>query len=137
MKSSARIMLLFFAVVALYAQTEYQNASWTNNGWMMTDGCFYHRWQENQTNNNGRFQFQSALIENTNCPVKEMNSEVGVVAPNGKFVPLGPASKLPMITSVRKHHHHDQWETAFVAHNPPINVRVMAMPDGSVVVRPR
>lgn len=119
-----------FAGVMLHAQADPPNAMTTNyNETMMNGGCFFHR---NQQNNIKNGYLNSSVVTTTNCPVKQTHSEIGVVAPNGKFVPLAPVANRQMITWSRKHRR----EETNIAQNRPVNVRVFATPNGSVIVRP-
>ncbi len=122
-----------FASVMLQAQADPPNATTTNyNETMMNSGCFFHR---NQQNNIKNGYLSVSVVTNTNCPVKQTHSEIGVVAPNGRFVPLAPVANTHMITWGSTKHHHRRDET-IIAQNRPVNVRVFATPNGSVVVRP-
>jgi hypothetical protein len=119
-----------FAGVMLYA-TEPQHTTMNSgyNGSLMSVGCVFHRNQINQMRNG---YLDVSVVMTTDCPVKQTSSAIGVIAPNGKFVPLAPATNKHLITRGRRRHN---WNTV-IAQNKPVNVRVIPTPNGSVVVRP-
>jgi len=123
-------MVPIFAGVMLHAAMDPPNSMTPSYiGTMENGGCIFQRNQQSHIHNG---YINTSVVTNTNCPVEQKHSEIGVIAPNGKFVPIAPVANRQMIYKVRKHR---RWQTQ-VAENRPINVRVMATPDGSVVVRP-
>ena len=130
MKKLLMLGIPLFAGGMLYAQADPPSPVNTSYvGTMQTNGCFFQRNQRSYLRN-GRIN--TSLVTNTNCPVKQKGSEVGVVAPNGKWVPLAPVANRQMITHYRRHRR----IRTEVAQNKPVNVRVFATPSGSVVVKP-
>jgi hypothetical protein len=99
------------------------------SGSLTSVGCVFHRNQMNQIRNG---MLDVSVVMTTDCPVKQTSSAIGVIAPNGKFVPLAPATNKQLITRGRRRH---RWNTV-IAQNKPVNVRVIPTPNGSVVVRP-
>ncbi len=122
-------ILPLFAGGMLRAWTDPPPPNAINDNALMNGGCVFHRTQVNQIQN-GRVA--STLLTTTNCPVKETKSAVGVIAPNGSFVALGPPSSQYLVQHVRRRR---RWRTV-VAENKPINVMVVPKPDGSVAVQP-
>jgi hypothetical protein len=136
MKKLLMLGIPLCAGAMLYAQADPPSPVNTNPvntsyvGTMETTGCFFQRNQRSYLSKNGRIN--TSLVTNTNCPVQQKGSEVGVIAPNGKWVPIAPVANRQMITHNRRHR---RWRTE-VAQNKPVNVRVFATPNGSVVVKP-
>jgi hypothetical protein len=130
MKKLLLLGIPLFAGAMLHAQADPPNPVNTSYiGTMENGGCIFQRNQQSYIHNG---YINTSLVTNTNCPIQQMHSEIGVVAPNGKFVPIAPVANRQMIYHVRKHHR----TQTVVARNQPVNVRVMATPDGSVVMRP-
>ncbi len=123
-------ILPLFAGIMPGAQTDppSPNAT-TDNSALMNGGCVFHRNQVSKIQNG---QVTSSLVTTTNCPIKETKSAVGIIAPNGSFIALGPPSNRQLITHVRRRRRY----RTIVAQNKAINVQVFPKPDGSVVVQP-
>ncbi len=121
------ILPLCAGVMLRAADPPYSNA--INNNALMNGGCVFNRTQVNKIQGG---QVTSSLVTTTNCPIKETKSAVGVIAPNGSFVPLGPPTNQQLITHVRRRRRY----RTIVAQNKPIHVQVFPKPDGSVVVQP-
>jgi len=123
--------LPLLAGTLLYAQAETPNPQMavTNSGPSYSSSCFFQRTQKQRLQNG---DLNVSVVTATNCPVEQTNSAIGVVAPNGAFVPLAAPTSTPLITTVRKHSR----LTTMIAANQPVNVHVFFLPDGSAVVRP-
>jgi hypothetical protein len=129
MKKLLMLGIPLFAGFISHAQMDPSNPVTTSYiGTMEHGGCFFQRDQQTHLQHG---YINVSVMTNTNCPVRQVHSEIGVVAPNGKFVPIAPVANRQMIYHVRRHR---RWQTE-IAQNRPINVRVMATPNGSVVVR--
>lgn len=133
--------LVMLAVVPLFAgylcaQTESQTTTTTTktyNGTLVDAGCYTTHTSQNRettTDANGTTTRRSETTVATSCPVTETTTEFGVVAPSGQFVQFDQPSSERVVEMVKKHH---KWHE-YITEKKPINVRVVAVPNGNTIV---
>ena len=131
----ALVPLLAGYLGAQTSQSETKTTTTTStvnlDGTLIDQGCYTRHSQTKETNSdvNSTTTTRTEKVE-TNCPVTTSTTSFGLATPDGKIVHFDDASNARVVEMLKTD---KDWQDAMNDHKP-VKVRVVAMPNGDVMV---
>ena len=136
MKLATAAVMSLFVAGCLCAQAQQSETTTTTrtvnlNGTLIDQGCYTSRTEHKDTSSdaNGTTTTTTTKIT-TECPVTTTTTSFGLLTPEGKVVHFDDASNTRVVEMLKSN---KTWADEVEGHKP-LRVRVVAMPNGDVMV---
>jgi len=131
----ALVPLLAGYLGAQTSQSESKTTTTTNtvnlDGTLIDQSCYTKHTQTRETNSDANSTTTTRTErEETNCPVNASTTSFGLMTPDGKVVHFDDASNARVVEMLKTD---KEWQDDVNGHKP-VKVRVVAMPNGDMMV---
>jgi hypothetical protein len=134
----ATVAVLSIFVGCLSAQTDQAESKTTTttttvnlNGTLVDQGCYTTHSQQKETTSDPTSSTTTVTTkEVTECPVTTTTTSFGLLTPEGKMIRFDDASNTKVVEMMKSN---KDWTDDIKGHKP-VKVRVVAMPNGEVMV---